>query len=334
LRDRIQAQAQGAIALQVAFVGVAGQLFDAAARAGAATPAEIASAAGADPGYTQRWCEAAYAFGYLDEQQGRYRLTELGAAFRPEHPGSLMPFAVQTVLGAHMAERAATFLETGERPGEKVLAERESILPWFAPMLEASFGTLFEQQILPRVPAYRAVDARGGLAVDLGCGNGWYLRRLAAQFPRLRGVGLDGFDENIRQAQRLAADAGLGERLRFQTGDIYHYSVPEPADLVAMNRALHHVWDEKEKVFRILHDSLRRGGVAVIWEPHWPAEVAALRDPTRRVMAFQNLSEHIQGNHFLRPDEIAAQFRQVGMQTETFLFANDNEALVVGTRVD
>jgi hypothetical protein len=51
-------------------------------------------------------------------------------------------------------------------------------------MLEANFGTLFEREILPAVPAFAEVAERGGLVVDLGCGNDWYLRRLAARASR------------------------------------------------------------------------------------------------------------------------------------------------------
>ncbi len=273
LRRQAMAQAQGAMALYVAFIGVANHLFETLARIGRASVADIAKASAMDAGYMQRWCEAAYANGYLDEVDGGFTLTDLGQAFRPDVPGTLMPFAVQSVLSAHMAERATSFMRSGERPGEQVLAERANILPWFGPMLEAMFGGLFEQQILPTVPVYREVDAKGGVAVDLGCGNGWYLRKLAQRYPRLRGVGLDGFDENIRQAANLARTAGVADRLRFQAGDIYRYSVSEPADLIAMNRALHHVWDEKDKVFAILNDSLKPGGAAVIWEPNWPTEV-------------------------------------------------------------
>ncbi|MHB8454343.1 MAG: class I SAM-dependent methyltransferase [Acidiferrobacterales bacterium] len=331
-RERVIAQAQGAIALEIAYIGVANGLLSQLDRMGQAGAEKLASAAGVDAGYVTRWCDAAFAFGYLSESNGQFRLTDLGQAFRPEVPGTLMPFAVQSVLSAHMAERAATFMKTGERPGEKVLAERESILPLFGPMLEANFGPLFEQQILSQVPAFAEIDARGGVAVDLGCGNGWYLRRLAARFPNLRGIGLDGFDENIRQAVARTSADGLGNRLRFQVGDIYHYTVAEPVDLIAMTRSLHHVWDEKEKVFSILRDSLRAGGVAVIWEPNWPLKRSDLAQPGRKNLAFQNLTEHVQGNHFLRPDEIGAEFERVGMSASVHLFANGNEAVIVGTK--
>jgi hypothetical protein len=50
-------------------------------------------------------------------------------------------------------------------------------------------------------------------------------------------------------------------------------------------------------------------------------------------MALSNLFEHVQGNHLLRPEEIEAAFHQVGMKTSVYLFANGNEAVVIGQKV-
>lgn len=333
LKKQVMVQAQGALALQVAFIGVSSGLLSKLAGLGASGHAALAAAAGLDAGYVERWCDAAFAFGLLDDADGAFRLTELGQRFRPEDPATLMPFAVQAALSAHMAERVTGLIHTGERPGEQVLAERSSILPWFGPMLEASFGPLFERQIAPALAVFAEANAQGGLVVDLGCGNGWYLRRLLASYPALRGIGLDGFEENILQARRLAGDAGLAARLEFRTGDIHHFSVDEPVRVIAMNRALHHVWEARESVLRILDQHLAPGGSVVFWEPRWPDTRAALRDAARRGMAFQNLSEHVQGNHFLRPDEVSVELEKLGMRVEQHLFADGNEMVIVGTRL-
>ncbi len=332
LRKTVIAQAQGAMALNIAFIGVANALFDRLDESRLATVEQLAASARVDAGYVRRWCEAAYAFGYLDQQQDSFMLTDLGRSFMPGVPGTLMPFAVQSVLGAHVAERAAGLMRTGERAGEQVLAERASILPWYGPMMEANFSAFFERAVLPTVSAYAEVGARGGMVVDLGCGTGWYLRRLAARFPGVRGIGLDGFAENVRQADALSRAAGFGSRLTFQTGDIHQYTVAEPVDLIAMNRSLHHVWDKKDRVFAALREALKPGGYGVIWEPAWPAETAALREPRRRAMAVQNLNEHVQGNHFLMPCEIEQAFLSVGMRAQTFHFAEGTEAVVVAAR--
>ncbi len=331
MKSLFREQLQGAQGLQLAYIGVVNHLFEALHRLGQATSQQLAEAAVMDAGYVLRWCEAAYAFGYLELEDDRFRLSTQGEAMRPEVENSLMPLAVQSVLTAHMAERAAGLMRTGERPGEAVLAERETVLPWFGPMLESGFSGLFQNTICPAVPAFEAVNARAGLAVDLGCGNGWYLRALASRCSQLRGLGIDGFGENIRQARAVAQKAGLGNRLNFMEGDIHTLTLDEPADLIAMNRALHHVWEKDvHQLFSWLKGNLKAGGYVVIWEPAWPASRATLRQPPYRGMSFQNLTEHVQGNHFLRPDEIAGAFEAVGMTARIHLFANDTEAVVVG----
>ena len=333
LKQRFRAMAQGAQSLAVAYIGVVNGLFAALDRLGSGDSGAIAKAAEMDAGYVQRWCDAAFAFEYLEAGGDAFRLSETGAAMLPDAPDTLMPMAIHTVLNVHMAERAAGLMRTGERPGEQVMAERETVLPWFGPMLEASYARLFEETICPGVPVFAEIDTRGGLVVDLGCGNGWYLRALARRCSAVKGLGLDGFEENVTQATRLAERQGLGGRLHFVQGDAHEFQLGEPADLIAMNRALHHVWEGGIIAFiRRLRDNLRPGGAVAIWEPDWPSDRAALRAPAMRAMALQNLTEHVQGNHLLRADEIAAAFAAEGFAPEIHRFNGGTEAVIVARR--
>ena len=332
LKARFHAQAQGAMVLYLGYIGVVNRLFETLAGLGAADSATLATAAGMDAGYVRRWCDAAYATGYLEEADGeRFRLSAIGEAMRPQAPESLMPIAVQTMISAHMAERAAGLMASGARPGEQVLAERETLLPWFGPMLEASYAPVFETTISPAIPVFGEIDRLGGLAVDLGCGNGWYLRGLARRYPHLRGHGIDGFAENIAQATAMARAAGLGARLTFAVGDAHALALPEPADLIAMNRALHHVWEGGiARFLDRLRGQIKPGGAVVIWEPNWPGPRAMLRQPGGARLAFQNLTEHVQGNHLLGAEEITAALLASGFRNaETHLFADGREAVIV-----
>ena len=333
LKRQFRAMAQGAQSLAVAYIGVVNGLFAALDRLASGDCAAIAKAAEMDAGYVRRWCDAAFAFEYLEADGEAFRLSKTGAAMLPYAPDSFMPLAANVVLNVHMAERAAGLMRTGERPGEKVMGERETLLPWFGPMLEANFSRLFEETICPGVPVFAEINARGGLVVDLGCGNGWYLRALARRCGAVRGLGLDGFEENVAQATRLAEQQGLGGRLHFVHGDAHEFKLDQPADLIAMNRALHHVWEGGIVPFiRRLRDNLRPGGAVAIWEPDWPSERAALRAPALRGLALQNLNEHVQGNHLLRADEIAGAFAAEGFTPEIFRFNGGIEAIIVARR--
>src|SRR3989337_341210 len=155
IREQAMAQMQGAMALHVAYIGIYNGLFSAIAEMKTANPDELTVRTGLDIGYLQRWCDAAFGFGLLDEVDGKLTLSDPGKAFISDAIGTAMPFAVQSMISAHMAERAAVLMRSGERPGEKVLAERQSIIALFGPMLEAMFSGIFEEQILQKLPVYR-----------------------------------------------------------------------------------------------------------------------------------------------------------------------------------
>ncbi len=333
LRMQVMQEAQGAQRLVLAYIGVTTGLFEGLEGRRLDAPG-LAAATATDAGYVERWADAAAAFGLLERDGAVFALSDLGAAFLPNRPDTLMPVALMTVLTTHMGERAAAFLPTGEQPGEQVLGQCETFRPWFGPMLEAAFGPLFESQILPAVPIFEEVGARGGLVVDLGCGNGWYLRRLVQRYPGLRGVGLDRGAASIANARERAAAAGLADRLEFREGDLHHLPVDEPAQLVAMNRALHHVWaDGPARVARILFEHLAPGGAAVIWEPRWPDDPSTLGRTSRlRGLSMMHLSEHVQGNHLLTPQLVEAGLSAAGLACETHLFLDDTEMVVVARR--
>jgi len=159
------------------------------------------------------------------------------------------------------------------------------------------------------------------------------IRALARRCGSLRGLGLDAFEENVAQATRLAQEEGLGDRLNFIQGDAKEFKLDQPADLIAMNRALHHVWEGGVAPFiRRMRDSLRPGGAVAIWEPDWPSDRSILRKPALRGLALQNLNEHVQGNHLLRADEIAEAFAAAGLVPEISRFADGIEAIIVARR--
>ncbi|MBN6741076.1 class I SAM-dependent methyltransferase, partial [Acidithiobacillus sp. MC6.1] len=102
--DELRQQAQGALSLNIAFIGVVNGLFSTLHTLGDADTPTLASAAGMDAGYVLRWCDAAYAFGWLElTDNEQWRLSEDGDSMRPEAANSRVGVAVGAVLAAHMA---------------------------------------------------------------------------------------------------------------------------------------------------------------------------------------------------------------------------------------
>ncbi len=71
----------------------------------------------------------------------------------------------------------------------------------WAPGYDCLLTTVFYQAIHQRLLDYVSLPAQAQV-LDLGCGTGKFLNRLAARFPDLRGLGLDLSPVMLRQARR------------------------------------------------------------------------------------------------------------------------------------
>lgn len=119
--------------------------------------------------------------------------------------------------------------------------QKENFFNLWAPFYDCLSITVFYQAIHQRMLEY--VELRKNAAVlDLGCGTGKLMNRLAAKFPTVRAIGLDLSPEMLHEArarnkfhQRLIFVSGRAEFLPFAdrqfdavfcTMSLLHY--PEP----------------------------------------------------------------------------------------------------------
>jgi ubiquinone/menaquinone biosynthesis C-methylase UbiE len=113
-----------------------------------------------------------------------------------------------------------------------------------------------------------------GQAVDLGCGPGHLVFRLAQAAPALQITGVDLSDEMLLQAEQHARRSGLQERVSLKKGDAAQIPFPENSlDLVISTLSLHHwsdpvsVLDEMARVLRPPDpDTGQPGGSFVIFD--------------------------------------------------------------------
>ncbi|MGD9896352.1 MAG: trans-aconitate 2-methyltransferase [Candidatus Methylacidiphilaceae bacterium] len=315
----------------VGFLGVATGIFEFLRRSGALEPEEMASRMALDAGYVRGFCEAGFAFGFLEEREGRFGLAPESGRCGDAQEGSFLAAAVEAVLAPSVALRLLPLFRSGRRPGPAALIDPE-ILPWFGRFLEEKHHSLFEKEIFPRVPLFAELAEQEGVVIDLGCGNGWLLRRLLLRLPRWHGVGVDREAERIAQGRRAVEAAGLSERMDLVEADLLSWHAREPARLVVASRLLHHLWPERKAFFAHVERLVRTDGAIFLWEPCWPEERASLREPARRSLAFQNLHEYAQGARLLSSAELIAGVEEAGWKTAAYSFAEDAEIVVVGRR--
>lgn len=104
----------------------------------------------------------------------------------------------------------------------------------------------------------------GGRALDVGCGTGFLLERLAER--GWSGVGVDLSPESVDHARRRLEAIGAADRLSAQVGSAYE--PPEgPFDLIALTDVLEHLEDPRA-CLRALRARLAPGGLLVISTPN------------------------------------------------------------------
>lgn len=81
--------------------------------------------------------------------------------------------------------------------------------------------------ILPLAPGLTERLERGIEVIDLGCGRGMALIKLAARFPASRFTGYDLSEEAVQWATRRAKQAGL-ENVRFEVRDLSDFDATAP----------------------------------------------------------------------------------------------------------
>jgi SAM-dependent methyltransferase len=116
----------------------------------------------------------------------------------------------------------------------------------------------------------------GGVLLDLGCGSGRLLARLARGRPDARIIGLDLSDPMLETGRQVLEQEGLADRVELRRGDIttFDANLPERLDAVSCNFALHHLPTEAvaSRCLEAISRTRDRTGCAV-----WIFDFARLR---------------------------------------------------------
>ena len=257
-------------------------LYQALAGAGALTPAELAERTGTAERYVREWLNAQAAGGYVeyDPDSGRYTLPpEQAAALTDPDCPAYLPGLFQTALGSVLdSPKIVEAARTGAGFGwhAHVADVHDGCERFFRPGYNAHLIT----EWLPALDGVVEKLERGALVGDAGCGHGASTILMAQAFPNSTFVGSDYHDRSIETARRRAEEAGVAERVRFETAPAAAYS-GTGYDLVTMFDCLHDMGDPVGAA-RHVRGTLKPDGTWMIVEPSAADRVEGNLNPVGR----------------------------------------------------
>lgn len=235
---------------------------------GPLSTSEVAAAAGLAPDAAERLLVAAASLGIVAREGARWRIARAGASLLGA-PGVAEMIRHHGLLYRDLADPVA--LLRGE--GEPELARfwgyvggrrtRELEAGETAPYtrLMAATQAMVAAEVLATV-SFRRI----GHLLDIGGGDGTFLRAVAARAPRLRLTLLD-LPSVAAEAESRFAEAGLGGRARAVGGDFFADPLPEGADAISLIRVLYdHDDDAVRALLARVRAALPRGGRLILAE--------------------------------------------------------------------
>jgi ubiquinone/menaquinone biosynthesis C-methylase UbiE len=259
----------------MASIGHRTGLFDAMRGLPPSTSAEIAEQAGLNERYVREWLGAMVTEGVVevDPDSTRFVLPEEHAAFLTRAAGAdnIAVFSQYiAVMGGVEDDIVECFRRGGGVPYER--------FPRFHAVMSEDSGqsvmSSLETHILPLVPGLTERLAQGIRVLDVGCGSGQVMNRLAELYPSSRFVGMDLSSEAVGAAHDVADRKRL-RNIEFVIRDLSNFDEtadPDAFDLVTTFDAIH---DQGQplNVLKGIHRTLKADGLYLMQDIRGSSEV-------------------------------------------------------------
>ncbi|MCW2598221.1 MAG: class SAM-dependent methyltransferase [Frankiales bacterium] len=246
------------------------------------TPAELAAKTGTAERYVREWLSCQAAGGFVQyEGDGTFSLPpEQAVALTDESSPAC-------VLGGYQAFTAATritprLLEVF-RSGEGIgWGEHDpGLFTGTARFFRPGYLASLTSEWLPALDGVTDKLAAGGRVADIGCGYGHSTTIIGQAFPHARITGFDAHQPSIDAARKLAADAGVAERVDFEVATAKDFP-GTGYDLVTFFDCLHDMGDPVGAL-RHTREVLADDGTVMLVEPYAGDDLIDNLTPVGRV---------------------------------------------------
>ena len=261
------------------------------------TAEALAKKTGLDPLYTQVWCRSAFAAEVLELGENHtYELAPhvdkllLDQDF-PGYIGGVPSIMVQP----EFFDRFAEHLPSGQR------IWWDQCSPTFIKSVSQTARPFYARLIpdgLSRVPGLSDRLAQGAHILDLACGPGVGLTRLAQTYPRSTITGIDGDAYSLELVAEGLRDSGLQDRVSLAQHMLEEIDHSEEYALVIINLSMHECRDMEKVTSNILR-ALKPDGHFVISDFPFPDSTEGCRTIPARIMCGIQFFEALIGDQLL-----------------------------------
>jgi 2-polyprenyl-3-methyl-5-hydroxy-6-metoxy-1,4-benzoquinol methylase len=268
----------------LSYIGDRLGIFQALAKGGPVTTAELAANTGLSERYLREWLGAMVAAKYIEYEpaSGRYSMPRehamvLADENSPFYMGGFMQMVVPEVA---MAPKLIESFRTGrgvpqsEYPPEVFEAIERSSAPMYRHSLLRKW--------LPAMPQVVECLNSGGEALDVGCGSGRAVITIASAFPNAHIHGYDAHPGSIERARANAKAADVASRVNFEVVDCTRLPA-ERFDFVSAFDVVHDSVDPAG-LLKSIRGALKPGGTCLMVEVNVSDRVEDNINPMGRMM--------------------------------------------------
>jgi SAM-dependent methyltransferase len=242
-------------------------LYRALADIGPADAAALATAAGCDRRLVQEWLDAQFVAGYCEYSPatGMYWLSPEQAAVLadPGSPAFLVGAMTIVASTAKDEEKVREAFTSGEGMGWD--EHHHDLFHGTERLFKPGYVANLASSWIPALDGVHDKLSRGGSIADLGCGHGASTVLLAETYPHATVTGFDYHQASIDIARKRAAEAGVGDRVRFEVASAQDFP-GGGYDLVCVFDALHDMGDPLSAA-RHIRQALDGHGTWLLVEP-------------------------------------------------------------------
>jgi len=230
--------------------------------------------------YIKIWCQTAYSWELLDcDDSGKFRLPPglnelLVDRTNPRNYEANIHMAIK-MLGP-LLDKYPEFFKSGER----FFMYTDPEVGKAVATVTKNFFPIVNKAIIPKIEGLQEVMEAGAKLLDVGCGWGVLMSKLAQTYKNSSFVGVDPDENGIKEARRIFKESGVEDRVSAECLGVESVDYNEEFDAATMMIVLHEIYSEvRFKALENVYQALKKGGKLIIWDHAFPSKIEDFRNP-------------------------------------------------------